>query len=151
MIAFAGLVLFCVLISFAVFFEQAGAMNLFARAVILATGIGAAFLAGMEYRKHRIVWALSISGIAEIRVSRPSQATTPASSDTGTPPDEIRYLSAGSLITPILLVLRLADSHDNINTLMIFPDSVSQDAFRRVSLACRWLSAQRHRRTQNVF
>ena len=150
-VAFAGLALHLALISLAVFFAQIDVLSLLARTLILSGGIAAAFLLSLEYRKHRASWALDISGTGDIRVSAASEANAPACFDSRSGSTEMRYLAAGSLITPLLLVLRLADSHDNINTLMVFPDSVSHDAFRRLSLACRWLSVQRHRQAQNFF
>ncbi len=149
--AFGGLAVICVLISLGVFFGQAGALSLFARFFVLIIGITSAFLAFIEFRKYRSLWVLDISGTADIRASVTSRATRRAAVETSRQLNEIHHLAAGTLLTPILLLLRLADSHDDVNTVLIFPDSVSPDAFRRLSLACRWHAAQRLRRTKNIL
>ena len=148
-IAFITIGTLCLLTALAIFFQQASSIGLIARSLILVAGITLALIIALEHKKYSICWALDMSGVADIRLARllkPNDFSSPNSEST---PAKICYLAPGSLITPILLVLRIADSHDKINTLLIFPDSVSEDAYRRLSLACRWLATQRDRRPQN--
>lgn len=51
-------------------------------------------------------------------------------------------LMADSTIWPHLLLLRLKSEDDQIKVLAILRDCVEDDAFRTLSIACRWIAAQ---------
>lgn len=124
--------------------------NLILRLLASTIALLAAIFSGKELLRQRTAFLLDITGAADIRLSVSSRTSTTTSLPDTPPPAETRFLAAGSFISPLLMVLRLADKHDNINTLLIFPDSVSQDAFRRLALACRWLAAHRKRRQPDI-
>ena len=159
----------CLAIALALPLQSTNA-SLILRLLASAIALFGAAAAGKQLFRQRRAWLLDITGAADIRLStlpcRPPRFSRP-----GFQPDfqldpqlnhkldpqpdmplpaETRFLAAGSFISPLLMVLRLADKHDNINTLLIFPDSVSLDAFRRLALACRWLAAHRQRRQPDI-
>lgn len=53
----------------------------------------------------------------------------------------VRLLTS-STIWPNLLLLRCRGDEGRTIVLPIFPDSVSREAFRAISVACRWIAAQ---------
>lgn len=136
----------CLLIGLCVVVGHVGAPHAVVQYGLSAIALAAAVWLAIELHKQRRSYVLDITGAGDIRL----QTTTANSSDpravAHSSSESSRSLVAGSVITPMLLVLRLADNHGNINTLLIFTDSVSHDAFRRLSLACRWLAGHRKRR-----
>lgn len=54
-------------------------------------------------------------------------------------------LMPDSTIWPHLLLLRLRNENDQINVLPILRDCIEDDAFRALSIACRWIAAQAKR------
>ena len=114
--------------------------------VVRVTVIGLTFCASIlsvkEIIQQRTIFDLHISGAGDLTL------TPVTENDNGflvgkNPHANARWLARGSLITPILLVLRLADNCGDIKPLLIFPDSVSNDVFRRLSVACRWLATRK--------
>lgn len=62
----------------------------------------------------------------------------------------IVHLQPGTLIFSSMLLLRLKNDEGNITPLLIFPDCVSPSAFRRLSVACRWIAAQNCHNTEKI-
>ena len=150
-LALWGLSLLCLTVALVTFFGRSESDLHAVRISTLVTGLAAAVVSARELLRHRASYLLDITGTGDLRLSAnvPVNKNIPIDAAIGS--DNVQVLAAGSLITPVLLILRLADKHDNINTLLIFPDSVSHDAFRRLALACRWLAAQRNRRQPDAF
>ena len=145
-IALAAMVLLSILVSSSIAFNLVGQLNTVMRSVLTVIGLVAAAKFCAELLKQRHTVALDIRGTGEIKL----RATLPNVKDDiraviDASPAVVCSLAAGSVITPVILVLRLADNHGNINTLLIFTDSVTGDAFRRLSLACRWLVGHQKR------
>lgn len=88
-------------------------------------------------RSRRTVW-LHISATGQIRVVehlvRSSARAKPQVMKAG-----LAQLLAGTTIWPGLLLLRLRLESGKTRTIPILSDSVSQDTFRALSVACRWL------------
>jgi toxin CptA len=55
---------------------------------------------------------------------------------------EVFRLLEHSTLWPHLLLLRLQGESGKITTLPILPDCVSQEGFRALSVACRWIAAR---------
>ena len=55
---------------------------------------------------------------------------------------EVVQLCQGSTLWPSLMVLRLQAVSGRVTTLILLPDSLSDDAFRALSVACRWIASR---------
>lgn len=99
------------------------------------------FYHGMRSRK---TIQLDISGTGQIRllkaVGQPSctAAIRPHVKEIG----EVVRLMKDSTIWPHMLVLRLQSESGRTTVVPVFPDSVDREAFRALSVACRWISVQ---------
>ncbi|MET2990336.1 protein YgfX [Herbaspirillum seropedicae] len=104
-----------------------------ALACIIAAGV--ALLTVLRERKT--IW-LHISGTGQIRVVEhllaASSRTKPQVMSAG-----LAQLLAGSTIWPGMLFLRLRLESGKTRTIPVLSDSVSEDTFRALSVACRWL------------
>ncbi len=114
-----------------------GALSLPAR-LGLAGGciLAAAVALAMVLRDRKVIW-LHISGTGQIRVVEhlvQSARAKPQVMKAG-----LAQLLAGSTIWPGMLFLRLRLENGKTRTIPILPDSVSEDTFRSLSVACRWL------------
>ena len=93
-------------------------------------------------RRNRKTWQLDISGTGQIRLSDVAIAMP----DAGKPPSEgglLVRLLADSTMWPNFLLLRLRDGEGRVHHLASLPDSLPSEAFRAVSVACRWIAAHR--------
>ncbi len=149
-VGLSGFVLLCLFSALVVLFGQNAGTGMMEKISVLVISLAAIF-AGISLCKQRTTYRLDISGVGDIRLISLPGTREQSLANSGSSPEQGRFLAPGSLITPMLLVLRLADSYDNINTLLVFPDSVSRDAFRRLAIACRWLVVQRKRPASTVF
>jgi hypothetical protein len=101
------------------------------------------FYHGVRQRK---ILHIDISGAGQLRLTKVWPTRTcidtnwPHVSERG---DVVRLLS-DSTIWPQLLLLRLQNDGGKITTLPIFPDCVSSENFRALSVACRWIAARNH-------
>ncbi len=107
---------------------------------------GFAFLSACVIFMHAAVSPppvrIDISGQGQIRLV-PSRDNVPASLvKISADSDRLLSLQPNSLIFSSLLLLRLKDETGRTNALLIFPDCVSSSAFRRLSVACRWIAVQ---------
>ena len=88
-----------------------------------------------ELQKH---WAISITEHGEFHCHLLS-AHTEAFAQDGS---EIRQLADGTVLWPKILFLRLQRlKDDNMINLVVLSDALSEDEFRRLSIACRWIVA----------
>ena len=134
----------CLFVALTVLLISDNDSHLAVQIAVVATAIGAAALCIREIGKQRSCYDLHFSGGRDIHMATVvDQSVLPSRSNNS--PSDARWLKRGSLITPIVLILRLVNNHGNINTVFIFPDSVSDDAFRRLSVTCRWLVTQKQR------
>lgn len=98
--------------------------------------LAAALALVLVLRDRKVIW-LHISGTGQIRVVEhlvQSARAKPQVMKAG-----LAQLLGGSTIWPGMLFLRLRLENGKIRTIPILPDSVSEDAFRALSVACRWL------------
>lgn len=101
-------------------------------------------------RSNRIVARLHISGHGQIRIGQDIASTSAVSSNSQVLHPSPWTLQPGTLIHPQLLLLRLRHSTGRDKTLLICRDSVSEEAFRRLSVACRWIAAHATRRPRSI-
>ncbi|WP_420475269.1 protein YgfX [Noviherbaspirillum sp. ST9] len=99
------------------------------------------FYHGMRSRK---TIQLDISGTGQIRLLNvggepPCTATMrPHVKEIG----EVVRLMDNSTLWPHMLLLRLRSESGQTTVVPVFPDSVDREAFRALSVACRWISVQ---------
>lgn len=105
-------------------------------ALALACVLAAVVALVLVLRERKIIW-LHISASGQIRVVEhllPSARAKPQVMKAG-----LAQLLAGSTIWPGMLFLRLRLENGKTRTIPILTDSVSEDTFRALSVACRWL------------
>jgi hypothetical protein len=116
-------------------------------AVILA--VSCFICAGFGVRslwRGRQAWQLDISGTGQIRLSRipPDAGKSIAHEEKSASDDGLLVrLLADSTMWPNFLLLRLRDGEGRVVHVAILPDSLPAEAFRAVSVACRWIAAHR--------
>jgi hypothetical protein len=87
---------------------------------------------------------IDISGVGQLRLTR-ADASIGSCQEKNWPHvkrhGEVVRLLKDSTIWPHLLLLRLQTDSGKITVIPVLPDSVSRDAFRALSVACRWIAA----------
>jgi len=101
----------------------------------------ASFALIVQPLRRRTGLRIDVTGLGQIRLleSLPDAeaGSTPWSDAVG----EVVQLRQGSTLWPSLMVLRLQAVSGRLTTLILLPDSVSDDAFHALSVACRWVAA----------
>jgi len=117
-----------------------GAVAAITKAMALVVALLCLICAALGMRslwRARQAWQLDISGTGQIRLRRDS-------SGVDSPGDGMLVrLLADSTMWPNFLLLRLRDEHGRVHRVAILPDSLAPDAFRAVSVACRWIAGHR--------
>lgn len=97
---------------------------------------------------HRKTYHVDISGAGQVRLKEYSPSNTALSrqnprgkSGVG----ELVGLMPTSTLWSALLLLHLKHEDQQTSVLTIFPDSVSAESFRALSVACRWIAAHNNR------
>jgi len=93
-----------------------------------------------RWHARRVVVRLSISGIGQIHLQQPADSAK-QQMDEG--PAELVTLLPSSTIWPWLLILHLQNVHGRTAVILILRDSVSQETFNALLVACRWLAMRR--------
>ena len=103
--------------------------------------------------RHRKTLHIDISGSGQIRIAEVLPMTSCASADRPHFRADATVVGviANSTIWPNLLMLRLRSDEGCVAVLPILQDSVSQEAFRALSVACRWIAARSGRREKGIF
>jgi len=145
--------LIAVCVAFAIGAGQIGDLPLPLRALLSALVFFLAsfgFYHGIQCRK---TIQLDISGTGLIRLlkagGKPSCTTTirPHVREIG----EVVRLMHNSTIWPYMLLLRLQSESGRTTVVPVFPDSVDREAYRALSVACRWISVQNEALHQEIF
>jgi hypothetical protein len=103
--------------------------------------------------RHGKTLHIDISGAGQIRLAKPASggpcgaANSPHLSSDGV----VVEMLDNSTIWPNLLVLRLRADSGKITVVPILQDSVSRDAFRALSVACRWIAARGGKQRNAIF
>ena len=122
-----------------VYFASCATLPLYLRLFLLSCCLLASLVNYLiNKRNAKLTRTVLISGQGDLRIISGQTGSTPKSSD-----NQIYVMSPGTVLWPRLLVLRLRRlEDDNMINLMVPFDAVSQDEFRRLSIACRWIVAQ---------
>ena len=100
----------------------------------------------LTLRRRRHAWQLDISGTGQIRLRRDTaEAAKDVSNEEKSASGSglLVRLLADSTMWPNFLLLRLRDGEGKVHHVAILPDSLPSEAFRAVSVACRWIAAHR--------
>ena len=136
-----GMAIGSAFIATAIVFGLVGSYSLLTRLFIALVPLGAALFIAVSSLRGKASVRIDITGLGEIRLRPAAEALSPYSVHTRNAAP-LSQLCEGSLLSASLLVLRLKQPCGHINTIVIFPDSVSTEAFRRLSVACRWIAAR---------
>jgi hypothetical protein len=100
----------------------------------------ASFALIVQPLRRRTALRIDVTGLGQIRLGETlpnaEAGSTPRSDALG----EVVQLRQGSTLWPSLMVLRLQAVSGRLTTLILLPDSLSDDAFRALSVACRWIA-----------
>jgi toxin CptA len=107
----------------------------------------AAVVVFMQVMVSRPLVRIDIAGQGQIRLVLCREPVVALAAKTVVNHDGLLHLQPGTLIFSSLLLLRLKDDASRSSSLLIFPDCVSASAFRRLSVACRWIAIQNQRRS----
>jgi len=103
--------------------------------------------------RHRKTLHIDISDTGRIRIAE--VVSMPPCADTDRPHFKagviVAEMMGNSTIWSSLLMLRLRMDDGRITVLPILQDSVSKEAFRALSVACRWIAARSDRREKTIF
>lgn len=108
------------------------------------------FYHGMRYRKPI---QIDITADGQLRLAEVFVAGSCTTTDRLHVRDsaEVVRLSEDSTIWPRLLLLRLRSDSGEIKTVPVLPDCVSQQSFRALSVAIRWIAAHNISARRNDF
>ncbi len=129
---------------------KVGELSIYPRLLVAALCIVAALAGFFQAFWNRKTFHVDISGIGQIRLREYSgNASSSLVSGDGENDEagagEGVKLMADSTIWPHLLLLRFQCDGGRITALPILPDCVSEQSFRALAVACRWIAAQNTR------
>lgn len=101
----------------------------------------ASFALIVQPLRRRTALRIDITGLGQIRLVETLPDAEAGSRRLSDAVGEVVQLRQGSTLWPSLMVLRLQAVSGRFTTLILLPDSVSDDAFRALSVACRWIAA----------
>ena len=101
-------------------------------------------LVGAAFRR-RTALRIDVTGLGQIHLVETCINAGAGSSTRSNTQGEVVRLCPGSTLWSSLMVLRLQSVSGRITTLILLPDSLSDDAFRSLSVACRWIAAKHGR------
>ena len=145
--------LIAVCVAIAIGFGQIGDLPTSGRALLSSLVFFLAsfgFYHGMRCRKNI---QLDISGTGQIRLLKAREKSSCAATirphikEIG----EVVRLMDNSTIWPYMLLLRLQSESGQMTVVTVLPDSVDRDAFRALSVACRWISVQNETQHTEIF
>ena len=85
---------------------------------------------------------IDVTGLGQIRLVETLPDAAAGSVPWSEAVGEVVQLCQGSTLWPSLMVLRLQAVSGRVTTLILLPDSLSDDAFRALSVACRWIASR---------
>ena len=129
-----------VLMSAATLLERAADERLHhALAAVCAIASVAVLLFLLHGRK---AFRIDITGLGQIRLVDTSLIAEAGLTTSSPGNGEVVQLLRSSTVWSSLMVLCLQSESGGITVLIIFPDSTDCDAFRSLSVACRWIAAR---------
>lgn len=124
-------------------FGYVGELSLILRLVV---SVFIVFLAAFGFChgiRHQKPIHIDISGAGQLRLTKSEKVGACVDQNWPHVEDsaEMVKLSPDTTIWPYMLLLRLQTDSGRKSTVRIFPDGVSRDNFRALSVACRWIAA----------
>ncbi|WP_211442040.1 flagellar hook-length control protein [Collimonas humicola] len=108
------------------------------RAALATLCVSAAAYGMLRYYRGRCAIQLDIAANGQIRMAEIAASNINRISN----PAPVQLLES-TIIWSHLLLLRLRLASGSVRTIAILPDCVSNDTFRVLSVACRWIAAHR--------
>ena len=137
-----------VLVGVAVCLLLPGQLSWLLRGILAAASLIAAAIAlFLVLRGRKTIW-LHISATGQIRVVEHLINSSSARAKPQVMKAGLAQLLAGTTVWPGMLFLRLRLESGKTRTIPILSDSVSEDTFRALSVACRWLVSHNMAKTQ---
>jgi toxin CptA len=142
--ALGGMCVGIVFVAATIILGWVGDLSIHFRSLIAASCFFAAFIGFYWTTRARKTFRIDISDIGQIRLEEYigvrglASPTEPAKSI-------VVDLMPDSTIWPHLLLLRLRSENGQIFVLPILRDCVGNEAYRALSIACRWIAAQNNR------
>lgn len=121
-----------------VYFAEPGQFSYLFRAVLSTTCVASATVAISLAFSRRKTWCIDISGIGNIRLMEYKDA--PQSFGQSDAFGRRVWLAGQSTLWPWCLFLHLRDEQQKVTTLLILKDSLPAEAFRALTVACRWIA-----------
>ncbi|MBC7501263.1 MAG: hypothetical protein H7315_12305 [Herminiimonas sp.] len=125
-------------------------MALYANWLRLSVMMIFTLLAGILYHQAIIqprVIRIDISGIGQIRLFNESHRDSDLHPRSG----HLMRLIPGSTLWTGLLLLRMQDDIGQTKVLIVLPDSLADDGFRSLSVACRWIAGHNNSEKCNII
>lgn len=121
------------LLSIGVYIGSLDHLSLLERSAFIAVCTFAAWLSFIYAQRHaKTQWHLNIDGKGQLHCQADSSAES-----------RPFKLVTGTTLWAQALFLRLHNSEDNLQmNLVILPDALSKDEFRRLLVACKWIIAR---------
>jgi len=92
--------------------------------------------------RRKTALRIDVTGLGQIRLVETLPDAAARSLPWSDAVGEVVQLRQGSTLWPSLMVLRLQAVSGRVTTLILLPDSLSDDAFRALSVACRWIASR---------
>lgn len=117
-----------------------GDLSLPLRALLAASCIAAAACGMLRYYRERCAFRVEIGADGQIRMAEIAAKNVSKILNSKLVPVQLLQCTT---IWSYLLLLRLRSASGSVRTIAILPDCVSNDTFRVLSVACRWIAAHR--------
>jgi len=85
---------------------------------------------------------IDVTDIGQILLTHTAHEAVADRTDTATASAEVVQLLGDSTLWSSLMVLRLQSASGRITRLVLLPDSMDREAFRALSVACRWIASR---------
>ncbi len=84
---------------------------------------------------------IDVTDIGQILLTDTPQSAVADRTETAVVAAEVVQLLGGSTLWSSLMVLRLQSASGRVRRLVLLPDSMDREAFRALSVACRWIAS----------
>lgn len=139
-----GMSLILLLVAGLIAFGSIGNLSIATRLVLALMCVAAALYAFFRAMPGGEIHAIQIAGTGQIRVVVLKKHASVALEDlVATEPGELMHLLPVSTLWSGLLLLHLQNGQQKIIVMPILPDSVTQQSFKALLVACRWIAARR--------
>lgn len=126
--------------------ELTGEFDLYGRVIVtISSLIAAAFFIFLDFRSKKSFW-IDISGSGQIHIREyiGNVSIQTLNKKKAVQDAEAFFMANGSTIWPGLLLLNLSSDSKKKKFLWIFFDSVREDEFKALYIACQWLTMHKN-------